>query len=279
MARPRIRRAALGALIAALLTFAAVPLATSAGAQTTDPICPAAPGNARFVRWIYLQILNRCPDVGGLAYWTAQLDGGNLGRGDMALIVDMSNENLVNNNVAPIYQQLLGRAPTQQELNDGVGDIRSHYTDTYLIARLAATDELYNMVPVGQGQTRDEAWLSFAYNGILDRNPDQAGMTHWLAVMGNPSTQATRLQVSTALEFSGENAGDWVGAVYGAAFQRAPDPNGFAYWKGFLLNQGFQAFRMWTLFLSSNEAYTIAQNQPNPPQNTSKMVQGTVHKG
>ena len=30
------------------------------------------------------------------------------------------------------------------------------------------------------------------------------------------------------LQFSGENAEGWVGAVYGAAFQRAPDQAGFA---------------------------------------------------
>ena len=133
----RLRR--LGAsLSCALLLSGGLGIAagTAGAASSVDaPICPAATANGRFVRFLYLQILMRCPDAAGGAYWTAKLDHGSA-RSAVADALDMSTENVVDNNVVPLYQGLLGRAPSSTELAAGVSSIRSTHGDAELIAGL-----------------------------------------------------------------------------------------------------------------------------------------------
>lgn len=257
------------AVAAALLVG---PLTSSAGAgappstpsTVPDPtVCPAAEGNARFVRFIYLNILFRCPDSAGLAYWVGRLDGG-MPRGTFALSVDMSDENLVNNNVVPLYGGILGRAPSSQELQAGVTDIRARQADARLIARLFASDEFYDAFDPGM-EDKDEAWLAEGYRNILDRDPDPAGEAYFLGVLGSPSTAETRLKVALALELSAENDAGWTFGVYFAGLNRPPDQAGFEYWTTWLAGPGQRrTFKMWTMVLSSGEGYARAQTQPNP---------------
>lgn len=260
------------ATAAALLTLTAVPLATTATAVPGRVAAPAATitcasttPNGRFVRWIYLMILNRCPDAGARTYWTGKLGAG-MDRWAFAIAIDYSNENIYKNNVDDSYQGILGRAPSKAEADAAAASIRTTQGDGTLTALLASTDEFYATMQGSTPQAKDQAWLHVAYNGIVDRNPDSAGLAHYTKVLGTGgSTEATRHKVALQLEFSPENAKGWVGAVYGAAFGRQPDAAGFRYWQNWLLTTGFRTFRMWTGFLSSDEGYKIAQTQPNPP--------------
>lgn len=290
--RTSLRGVATAAATIALTSLIAIPLANSVGADpgptrvsvpitspttvtTTStttttttipaaPLCPAAAGNARFVRFIYMKILQRCPDSGAATYWTSRLDAG-MGRWAFAEAIDMSEENVVKNNVVPIFNEALKRAPTAGELAQWSSYIRTNHADAAFIAALLSSNEAYAML-VGDHLAKDQAWLNLAYNTILDRNPDAPGGAHFTAMLGaGGSTQATRLAVALHLEYSAENAGGWVGAVYGAAFGRGPDA-GIGYWMGWLMGSGqWQTFRMWTHFLASNEGYALAQTQPNPP--------------
>jgi hypothetical protein len=272
--RHQRRKTIAGLFAAVILAIVAIPLATAAGAAPAKPaapaqeapICPSDTANGRLVRWIYLNILFRCPDEGGASYWTAQLDGG-MSPWEFARRIDMSDENVLANNVDPIVGDLLGRAPSAAESQQYAASIRDNQGDARLLALLSSSDEYYNNKVTGATpQEKDQNWLNFAYNAILDRDPDPAGNAYFLGILGaNGSTQATRHQVAIALEFSGENAEGWIGAVYGAGLHRGPDPDGFAYWKNWLLTTGFRTFRMWTGFLTSTEAQAIAQTQPNPP--------------
>ena len=272
--RPAGRRALISVVAmiacATLVLTTAGALGDAAGAAPAGPaaMCPADAGNARFVRWTYFQILGRCPDSGGLAFWTGMLDNG-LPRDQFTDMVDMSDENLVNNNVVGIYEGILGREPTAQELSFWVARIRTIKADDELIATLAASDEFFSSDQISpDGSTADQqnqSWITFAYNGILDRNPDEQGAAFFLALLGSPSTQASRFNVAfNYLERSDENTRDWVLAVYGAALVRAPDPAGGDFWVHWLAST-HQTFRMWTYFLASPESYDIAQTQPNPP--------------
>lgn len=284
--RRRRRAAAAGLVLAAGLLLG--PLTATAGAQTSggvaaqapEPVCPAAAGNARFVRFIYLNILFRCPDAAGLTYWTDGLDDG-LSRGQMAQTIDLSDENMVNNNVVPLYADVLGRAPSAQELQDGVASIRAHQSDARLIAHLASSDAFYATIDPGT-QDRDATWLTVAYENILDRSPDRAGQTYFLGVMGTPSTAATREKVARALELSAENDQGWTAAVFFAGLNRPPDPAGFGYWTTWLAGPGERrTFKMWTSILSSNEGYARAQTQPNPegpPEEGGSTPEGATNK-
>lgn len=267
MKRPltRTRSLVAAALCAATLAISAGPLATTAGAATT--VCPASAGNARFVRFIYFQILGRCADGPSATYWTHQLDMG-MSRFTFAEAIDHSNENLVKNNADPIYQETLGRPPTAGERKQAVESILAEFGDGKLAAHIASLDEFYAMVPGANATAKDQAWLTAVYTAIVDRPPDPAGRTYFTGVLhaNSPaSNTATRLKVASVLERSNENARGWTTAVFFAGLNRPPDAAGFAFWYHWLIGPGhWQTFRMWTHILSSDEGYRFAQTQPNP---------------
>lgn len=271
-------RAGVGALgLAAVVAAGSLLPGGGASAQEPQPtattitgpqtVCPAAEGDARWVRFVYLNILFRCPDQAGLDHWLAKLDAGTP-RSKVAEAIDLSTENLVNNNIVEIYRGILERDPSEQELAAGVAHIRKHQEDGQIIARLIASDEFYELfydeLAPSDG-ARDDAWLDTAYNMILDRSPDSAGAAYFGAILGSPSTEASRFRVASLLERSGENAQGWTFGVYFAGLNRPPDEAGFAYWSQWLRGPGqWRTFKMWTTVLSSNEAYARAQTQPNP---------------
>jgi hypothetical protein len=281
------RRRAIGTLgLALTLGLAATlgPLAVPGGAQsvtTLDPpptVCPAEEGNARFVRFIYLNILFRCPSQADITYWTGRLDGG-LGRGTFALQVDMSDENLVLNNVVPLYVGILGRDPSASELTAGVAHIRQYRWDGLLIAELAASDEYYDALEADPGSelTKDQQWLDQMFQNILDRPVDEASLEYYTALMGEQSTQAVRHRITRTLERSSEGTFGWIFGVYFAGLNRPPADGDIAFWNQWLLGAGqWRAFQMWTSVLSSPEGYARAQTQPSPEQLTT--VEGRFAK-
>ncbi|MEZ5177465.1 MAG: DUF4214 domain-containing protein [Acidimicrobiales bacterium] len=200
------RRAA--ALALALLTAAAAvglgaTPATAEDPQPTStavaPTCPQAEGNARFVRFIYLQILQRCPEDAAVAYFTKRLDGG-LTRFNFAETIDMSNENLGQNNVIPLYTDILGRPPTDAELVAGKAFIRANHQDGRLIAKLIASDEAYGTIEGATTAARDRAWLEQAYQGIVETSPTAHEVAKWMAVFGAASSVSERTYVANVLE-------------------------------------------------------------------------------
>ena len=254
--------------VAALLAVLAVPATASARSAGEPPTCPAGEGNARFVRFIYLELLRRCPDPGGGAYWTGRLDAG-LSPSRFAEIVDMADENLVGNNVVPLYERFLGRQPTAQELADGVAMIRRYRGNARITALLLASEEGYQHLTADAAPTtpaeRDAAWLEVAYNRILDRASDPGGRAYYSRRFSpGGSTEAERLSIANDLEFSTDNARSWVLASRTEALGRPPDPTGTAFWITWLTGRGrWRTFTMWTTHLSSPEAYRYAQTQPD----------------
>ncbi len=288
------RRRALGVVttgLALTLALAVGPTVGGAGATTAEPdqtrstldppppVCPAPEGNARFVRFIYLNILFRCPDAAGLEYWTQRLDAG-FGRGHFAKFVDLSTENLVHNNVNELYAGLLGRAPTPAELAAGVAHIRAHQEDGRLIADIVASNEYYDAFEVdpGSSQSKDQQWLDAMYRNILDRGADAGGLAYWSGVMGSPSTQAGRQKVTRSLERAAEATYGWIFGVYYAGLNRPPSPSDVGYWQQWLLGPGkWRTFQMWTSVLSSPEGYARAQAQPSP-ESLSSTPEGVFDK-
>lgn len=256
-----LRRGAAGLGAALLLTTGLGALAVPAGAATSvaSPVCPAAAGNARFVRYVYLQILMRCPDAAGLAYWTGMLDNG-VPRSGFTNAIDMSTENVVVNNVMSLYHDILGRVPSSTEMSAGIDSIRTTRSDADLIVYLTSRDEYFSTF------SSFNAWLDAIYNRVLDRPSDVNGQNFFNAYVNSPSTAGERRGVVKTLEHSPENAHDWTASAMGAAFHRGPDSSGLAYWEDWLQGDGhWQTFRMWTLMLAAPEGYAVAQTQPNPP--------------
>jgi hypothetical protein len=257
------RRGRVGTALAGLALTAACLGAVTAGpaaaVRSVPPAtCPSATGNAAFVRYIYMTILNRCPDAGA-APWVTALDHG-LARATFTDQVDMSRENLSENNVKPLYESVLGRAPTATELTAGERLIQRTRGDANLVATLASSAEFYATVPGADAAAKD----AIAVSNILDRTPADSGpTTYWGMKLGVPSTTASRFRVAMGLEHSNENAESWVGGIYFVALQRNPRPDRFAFWVAYLQGPGqWRTFRLFTRFLATPEAYNLAQTNP-----------------
>ena len=74
---------------AAAVGLGAAPAAAEEPPTPAPAACLQPEGNARFVRFIYLQILHRCPEPAALAYFTKRLDAG-LTRFNFTETIDMS---------------------------------------------------------------------------------------------------------------------------------------------------------------------------------------------
>ena len=251
-------------------TTTVAPTSTVASTTTLAPTieCPAPVGNARFVRYAYFHILFRCPDAAGLAYWTVQMNAG-LSANDLTGILDMSSENVMNNNVVPLYEQWLHRAPTAAEATAAAAMIRSEEGDAGLQAKLASSDEYYATLG-GTGSTppaeMNGNWLENVYGAVLDRDADQLGIGYFMSILGVPSTEATRHAVFMTLEHSDENSRDWTFSAYFASLGRMGDSAGLTYWSNWLRTSGnWRTFRMATYLMSSAEGQAIAQTQPASP--------------
>lgn len=255
-------------VVAAPAAATAAPSAPAAPAAPAAPRpvpCPAAEGNARFVRFVYLEILHRCPDAGARAFWTPRLDAG-LDRWRFVEAVDVSNENLGKNNVDQLYPLLVGRAPSAAERQAGIDTLRARHENATLTAALISSPEAYSAhTSAGTAEERDREWLAFAYNRILDRAPDANGEAFYLGYFpAGGSTVEQRRKVAMGLERSRSNLLSWVKAAMTEALGRTPDREGVDYWSSWLVTTGtWQTFRLWTTLLSSNEAYRRAQTQPS----------------
>jgi len=226
--------------------------------------CPAVAGNARYVRYVYLILLNRCPDVSALQHWTGRLDRG-LSRWSFAEAIDLSPESIGKNNVDALYQGLLGRPPTKAERDLASQDIRTNHQDSRVLAGIFGSDEYFATISGPNHAARDRTFLSLMFQIILDRDADPAGLTFFSAVLGpGESTAKTRRSVALALETSNERMAQWTFGVFSVVLDRRPDPAGFGYWFGWLLDNRRQTFRLLTRILSTTEAYLLAQTQPGP---------------
>ena len=174
------------------------------------PICPSATANGRFVRQIYLQILGRCPGSAAGSYWTGRVDRG-LSRPAFAEAIDVSTENMGKNNVDPVFQSFLSRPPTSSERTFWVDNVRTRHGDAVIRATLASSAEHYAQIGGANAAAKDQAWLTEAYEFILDRAPDPHGAAYFTRQLGaGGSTVATRFKVALKMEFTSENAQGWI---------------------------------------------------------------------
>jgi hypothetical protein len=131
---------------------------------------------AAWVVGMYQDILGRSPDAAGLSYWLQQLQQG-VPASTIAYGFAASPEREAQR-VTADYQQFLSRAPAQAEVNYWVNQFLSGKTNEQVIAGFVASQEDYQK---HYNDARD--WIFGAYQNILGRLPDPAGLNHWLSVL------------------------------------------------------------------------------------------------
>ena len=177
--------------------------------------------NSLYVTAVFLDVLGRTPDAGGLQFWTQQLDGGTA-VSSVAQAIAHSAEYYQKFVIEPDYLKLLGRAADSAGIQFWVAQMQGGLTDQELEAGFVASDEFFTKA----GGTNTD-WVDAVFQLLLGRPPDQGGQTFWDAQL---AAGVSRSQAALGIANSQENNTNLINADYFHYLGRAADPGGLDFW-------------------------------------------------
>ena len=163
-----------------------------------------------FVNALYVDLLGRPADSGGMSSWVAQLAGGAT-RYDVARLIEWSPEALATK-VARWYQTDLGRTDSLATLKDDVGVqgwaalLAAGSSDNAVRAQILGSNE-----SVAYHGGTAVSLVDGLYQDLLGRAADPAGLAYWSGLIANGSTPNS---VAAAIEASIEAAQTKVAGWY-----------------------------------------------------------------
>jgi acetyl esterase/lipase len=177
-------------------------------------------------------------DEAGLATEMVTFPGAGHGLPDGALIEQRSSEWMVEQMVEretgcvgpavpahasfvkAAYQDLLGRAPTGDEIVQQAGLLDVGGTRAALLSRLTTSDEWLGAI------------VTDLYQDTLGREPDAAGLAYWVGALrsGRYSVAQVAASFYAAPEFRDGTLEEWVADLYDAILGRSAVPADVAYW-------------------------------------------------
>jgi phospholipase C len=180
--------------------------------------------NNDFVNFMYQKTLNRPPDPAGGAAWLTALNSGLLQKGDLLVLFPTSAE------FAAKHPQL----PAQNTVNMGYNGLWVRNFDNsfagfvagFTSATALGTQFLTNAHYLGVGATRN--YIIGLYEGLLGREPDEAGYRGWRTAMLNQTLTDAAVYAAFigSAEFVTKNAANFVPntvtLTYQALLGRAP---------------------------------------------------------
>lgn len=196
-----------------------------------------------YVRSLYVDILGRQADTGGLAYYTSQLQSG-VARADVVASIWNSNEHL-GRLVDGLYAQYLHRGA------DAGGR-------AYWVARMAGGDTLDNvalaMLSSAEYSSRFASNGSFVdalYRDVLGRNADSGGRDGWIALLNSGTS---RTSVANAFLTSTERVTRVIDLLYSDLLGRPADQFGMTYYRS-QMQSGAQSTQSLALSLLASDEY------------------------
>jgi Domain of unknown function (DUF4214) len=132
-----------------------------------------------------------------------------------------------------MYLDTLGRQPDAAGLAGWTGFLRNKtFTVADVASRFYASDEYY-LYHAGGTPT---SWVTSLYQKLLNRAPDAAGLSAWVANTTSPAWGRTRV----AYEFyqSTESRLKRVEALYLSLLGREPDSTGWPFWADIVRSTG-----------------------------------------
>jgi len=179
--------------------------------------------NAVYVAAVYLDVLGRAPDPGGLAYWDHLLDSGTA-VSSVAAAIAHSDEYYQNFVIRPAYSNLLGRTADAGGVKYWTTQMDAGVMDQELEADLVSSPEFY----ANAGGT-NTAWIDAVYKLLLGRAPDASGENYWNSQL---AAGQTLNQVAQGIAGSQENNTQLINDDYFHYLGRVADSGGLAYWLG-----------------------------------------------
>jgi sugar lactone lactonase YvrE len=182
--------------------------------------------NQLYVTQLYLDLLHRQPDSGGLAFFTQGLDAGTTTRDGVVQAILHSSE-YEGDVVQGLYQQYLGRAADPAGLAAFTGMLRNGSTVEQVAALLAGSSEFFQ----NRGGGTNDGFLNALYQDALGRAVDPAGRAAWDAALAKGTTAGA---VAAAILASSEYQQDVVQNLYQEFLRRPADPSGLAVFSNLL---------------------------------------------
>jgi hypothetical protein len=184
-----------------------------------------------YVAAVYQDLLLRSIDLGGLNFWSKQLDQG-AQRAIISAQLTHSAEYYQTNVIKPAYQKFLNRAADAAGLAFWTIQLQGGMTDEKMQAGFIASDEFYRLAnqgsaPIPVTPAHDRAWVDALYQVLLGRGPDQAGEDFWT---GQLQGTETRLQVANGFTGSTEGLSVRIQQTYQRYLGRTADAGGLAFW-------------------------------------------------
>jgi hypothetical protein len=174
----------------------------------------------RLVAQMYLDLLGRPVDAGGLALWAGQLNQGTLTAGQVVATLTSSQEYLsdvVNN----LHLQVLGQPADAADLASGVSFLSHGGTDQQLEATLFGSTAYFQ----NQGGATNSGFLSALYMGVLHRSIDPGAEQFYSQQL---SDGLTRTEAAATVIGSGESENLIVNSLYQQYLHRAADSGGLS---------------------------------------------------
>jgi uncharacterized protein (TIGR03118 family) len=183
-----------------------------------------------YVAAVYISLLKRDVDLGGLLFWAGRLDN-HAERSVIAAQLTHSAEYYQTNVIKPAYLQFLGRSADQAGLTFWTGELQGGMTDEQMQAGFIASVEFYNNANGGTSvpvtPAHDRAWVIALYTALLGRGPDQAGEDFWTNELQGA---LSRIQVANGFTGSQEGLSVRVNQTYLRYLGRPADNAGLAFW-------------------------------------------------
>jgi hypothetical protein len=161
------------------------------------------PANQRYVTALYVDLLHRSPDPGGLAGWAGLLDRG-VPRAQVVQGIENSAEHL-SLVVNGLYQKLLGRTADAGGLQNFVQYMQQGGTIEQVSLILVTSGEYASV------NTSNTSFIQSLYSKLLGRVASQGEVAQWLAILPTVG----RTAVANGFLASAEFRGDVVEQLYG----------------------------------------------------------------
>lgn len=182
--------------------------------------------------WVHAAIqdfLGRPATPTEVAQLTARLEAGT-SRSVIARELSTSPE-WVRAVVRRFYLDTLGREPDPGGLAHWTAQIAGgHRTVAQVAALFYSSAEYYRT----RGGGTDPSWVTDLYRALLGREPDAAGLAHWVG----RTAREGRERVAGEIYGSAESRRDRVRGLFQVLLGRDPDPSGLAHWSGRIATTG-----------------------------------------
>lgn len=206
------------------------------------------PGNATFVKRLYLDLLNRDAEPSGLTYWVGLLDR-NVNRQTVAQAIWRSDEHLTME-VNGFYTTYLRRTADAGGRAHWVNVLKSGVSEEQVVRTFLLTPEYL------QKNAGSDAFVRAIYFDLLGRDAglDPNGLNYWKSVFNGAGAAA----VVDGIEYSFEAHYKAVDRFYAQYLRRGADEGGRGYWIGKLQRRENTLTDVAVLFLAAPEYFDKA---------------------